>query len=130
LVKLLVVEEGSDAAAELWNSAQPVAASILIYPEGRAALAAARRGGRLTKTGHARALAEFEDLRRDLISVGVDDDLARRAGELAEDLGLRGYDAVHLATALELGDEDVAVVTWDADLRRATERVGLVVAGG
>lgn len=88
-------------------------------------MAAARRGGRLTVEEHARALADFEDLHRELISVGVDDGLARRAGEYAEDLGLRGYEAVHLATALDVGDDEVALVTWDADLRRAAERMGL-----
>jgi predicted nucleic acid-binding protein len=94
-----------------------VASSILAYPENRVALAAARRGGRLTAREHARALADFEDLQGELVSIGVDEALARRAGSLADELRLRGYDAVHLATALELGDDDVALVTWDADLR-------------
>jgi uncharacterized protein len=115
-------------AAELWNSVHPAAASVLAYPEGRAALAAARRGGRLTKVRHARALGDFEGLYRELTSIGVDDDLVHQAGQLAEELDLRGYDAVHLATAMELGD-DVVLVTWDADLQRATERAGLAVAG-
>jgi hypothetical protein len=35
-------------------------------------------------------------------AVGVDVPLAHRTDEYAEDLGLRGYDAVHLATALDL----------------------------
>jgi predicted nucleic acid-binding protein len=125
----VVVEDGSDLAAELWGSAFPAASSILSYPEGRAALAAARRQGRLRKDEHAQALAAFEELQEDLISVGVDSSLARRAGEHAEGLGLRGYDAVHLATALELGDEEVVVVTWDRELARASERVGLGIAG-
>ena len=115
--------------AELWNGAYPAATSILAYPEGRAALAGARRGDRLTKVEHERALADFEEMHQALITVGVDDDLARRAGELAEDFGLRGYDAVHLATALELGGEDVALLSWDADLRHAAAQVGLAVAG-
>lgn len=71
----------------------------------------------------------FEELQSELVIIGVDATLARHAGELAEDLGLRGYDAVHLATALELGDEEVVVVTWDRDLADATERVGLGLAG-
>ena len=123
-----MVEAGSDIATELWDSADQAASSILAYPEGRAALAAARRGDRLTAKAHARALADFEDLYGELITVGVDDDLARRAGEHAEGLGLRGYDAVHLATALDLGDEDTVLVTWDADLKRAAGRAGLAVA--
>jgi hypothetical protein len=129
LVKLVVVEDGSEVAAELWGSAYPAASSILAYPEGRAALAAARRLDRLGADDHRKALADFEDLYADLATVGVDQELAVRAGRYAEDQGLRGYDSVHLATALELGDDEVVVVTWDRDLARATEEVGLGVAG-
>ena len=89
---------------------------------------AAQRRGHLGDE-HARALAVFEELQEDLITVGVDSDLARRAGEHAEDLGLRGYDAVHLATALELGDEEAVLVTWDRDLARASKQAGLGLAG-
>lgn len=116
-------------AAELWGSAYPAASSILAYPEGRAALAAARRLGRLDEAEHRRALADFEELSSELVTVGVDHELAARAGAQAEELGLRGYDAVHLATALELGDEEIVLVTWDRDLAQAAERVGLGVAG-
>lgn len=128
-MKLVVVEDGSEMAAEMWGSAYPVASSILAYPEGRAALAAARRLDRLGKEKHREALAVFEQLYGELLTVGVDQELAARAGEHAESLGLRGYDAVHLATALELGDPEVILVTWDRDLGRAAERVGLGVAG-
>lgn len=116
-------------AAELWTSSHSAASSILAYPEGRAALAAARRLDRLGEEEHRDALAAFEELIADLVTVGVDQKLAARAGAHAEDLGLRGYDAVHLTTALELGDEEIVLVTWDRDLARAAGRVGLGVAG-
>lgn len=57
----------------------------------------------------------------------MDAALARKSGELAERLGLRGYDAVHLASALALGDGEVALITWDLDLRAAAENMGLGV---
>ncbi len=123
-----MVEDGSDLAAELWNTAHPAASSILSYPEGRAALAAARPSGRLTSPRHAQAVADFEDVQRELLLVDVDRDLARHAGQLAGDLALRGYDAVHLATALALADGDVTLVTWDGDLSEAALKVGLAVA--
>lgn len=116
-------------ASELWGSAYPAASSILAYPEGRAALAAGRRLDRLGADEHRKALADFEALYGDLATVGVDRELAVRAGQYAEDLRLRGYDSVHLATALELGDDEVVVVTWDRGLARAAEEVGLGVAG-
>ena len=128
-MKLLVAETGSDLAAELWAAPYPVASSILAYPEGRAALAAARRLGRLEHQAHQEALEEFEAVYAELITVGIDERLAGRAGECAERLGLRGHDAVHLTTALELGDEEVVLVTWDRDFARAGEEVGLALAG-
>jgi len=123
-----VVEDGSELATELWNTAHPAASCILSYPEGRAALATARRAGRLTSPRHAQAVADFEDVQRELLLVDVDRDLARHAGRLADDLALRGYDAVHLATALALADGDVTLVTWDGDLSEAALKVGLAVA--
>jgi predicted nucleic acid-binding protein len=43
--------------------------------------------------------------------VVIDEDLARRAGELAHRLGLLGYDAVQLAKALALGPA-TTFITW------------------
>jgi uncharacterized protein len=122
----VVVEEGSALVAELWATSHQAASSMLSYPEGRAALAAARRGGRLSARAHSRAREEFESAHGELLLVGVDEPLVRVAGELAEDLSLRGYDAVHLASALALG-ADTTLVTWDQELRQAAMQSGCAV---
>jgi predicted nucleic acid-binding protein len=127
LIKLIVVEDGSDTASELWDR-YPAAASVLAYPEARAALAAARRAERLTGRGHDRAVAELEALSSELTVVGVDERLARHAGQLAFEHGLRGYDAVHLASALALDAAETILVTWDHDLSTAAAGAGLAVA--
>jgi uncharacterized protein len=127
LIKLIVVEDGSDVAAELWDS-YPAACGVLAYPEARAALAAARRARRLTARAHARAVAELHTLTAELVIVGVDEALARRAGELADERALRGYDAVHLASALALGPGETILVTWDRDLSNAAVDAGLAAA--
>jgi predicted nucleic acid-binding protein len=103
------------------------ASSILSYPEGRAALASARRGGRLTATGYVRASTEFESLHAELLVVAIDHGLAHRAGALAERFALRGYDAVHLACALSLAT-DTTLVSWDEDLRTAAANSGCSLA--
>ena len=121
-----MTEDGSDVVAELWNGGHPIASGVMTYAEGRAALAAARRAKRLTASQHSLALADLEARASELIWIDIDERLARLAGEQAEAHGLRGYDSVHLATALELHDE-VAMITWDADLRRAAESIGLPV---
>jgi predicted nucleic acid-binding protein len=127
LIKLIVVEAGSDHAAELWDS-YPAAASVLAYPEARAALAAARRVKRLTARAHDRAVAELDVLNAELMIVVVDEALAQRAGELADERALRGYDAVHLASALALDPGETTLVTWDHDLSDAAVGAGLGVA--
>jgi len=122
-----VVEAGSEAASALWSAPLRAASSVLAYPEGRAALAAARRSGRLTAAGYARAKDEFESLHAELLIVGIDDPLAHRAGALAERFALRGYDAVHLACAVSLAN-DTTLVSWDEDLRAAAARAGCTLA--
>lgn len=126
-MKLVVAETGSDLAVALWETSYPAASSILSYPEGRASLAAARRGGRLSSNQHRRALEDFEATHGQLLLVGIDEALTRHAGELAENLGLRGYDAVHLASALALGEE-TTLVTWDKELGQAALESGCAIA--
>ena len=73
-------------------------------------------------------MAELDALNGELVIVGVDEALARRAGELADERELRGYGAVHLASALALGSGETILVTWDRDLSNAAVGVGLAVA--
>jgi uncharacterized protein len=101
---------------------------VIAYPESRAAVAAARRAARIPRARYDALLGELEDIRHELILLDADEPLARRAGDLAEQHALRGYDAVHLATALALGD-DVVVVTWDRDLSTAAAACGCATAG-
>lgn len=129
LVKLVLAEPGSDLAVELWVNSPRVASSILTYPEGCAALAAASRNGRLTPSHYQQALRIFERTFDQLVSIKVDEQLAIAAGERAASFGLRGADAVHLATALDLDDDEVTFVTWDQDLAEAAASAGLAVAG-
>ena len=123
----MIVEDGSELVAELWATRFVAASSVLSYPEGRAALAAARRGGRLTADRHSQACEEFESLQSELLLVGIDGPLARQAGELAEEFALRGYDAVHLASAVAVGDA-TTLISWDQDLKRAAAQCGCGVA--
>lgn len=129
LIKLVLAEQGSELALELWGRSIHPVSSLLAYPEGRAALAAARRGGRLDQRLYDEAQASFDHTYEELIAIGIDQQLTRTAGSLASELSLRGYDAVHLATALDLAEQDVALVTWDRDLSRAALAAGLAVLG-
>jgi len=60
-------------------------------------------------------------------AVDVDEVTATAAGALAVRHGLRGMDAIHLASALLFARARPVVVTWNVELRRAASAEGLAV---
>ena len=58
--------------------------------------------------------------------IDLDPLIANRAGEI-EPVALRSLDAIHLASALGLGDEVAAFVTHDARQADAARALGLTV---
>ena len=125
IVPLIVDEPTTETCNRLWNEATRVVCVRLIYPESRAALARAERLGRLTPLQLREAVAERESIIDEIDLVEIGPDLARDAGDLAEHFGLRGYDAVHLAAALAVNDDDVVLVTGDRELATAARAAGL-----
>lgn len=128
LIPLVIEEAGSENAASLWAAAGRAVSTRLLYPEGRAALAQARRTGRITARHHSQAVGKFDTLFDELDVIEVDDRLARAAGALAETHSLRGYDAVHLAAAERVRDADLVLVAGDRALLGAATSLGMATA--
>jgi len=83
---------------------------------------------RLTRGHLATAVAELDDLVTEVDHIEITPELARQAGDLAEVHDLRGYDAVHLAAARSVADDDLVLVTGDTDLATAAIATGLTVS--
>jgi predicted nucleic acid-binding protein len=93
------------------------------------ALAKAVRVGTLTREAAASALQVFRSEWPNLVRVQATEMLIAQADALAWELGLRGYDAVHLASALLWQDsmsEQVTLATFDRQLWEATSQRGLI----
>jgi predicted nucleic acid-binding protein len=127
-VPLLVTQTGTPLSRVLWDSSDEVVTSRLLYAEAAAALARARRMGRITDRHHRAAVASLSDLWRDFRVVEVDDGVTRRAAELADRCGLRGYDAVHCASAERIDAPDLVVARGDKDVLAACAELGLATA--
>jgi hypothetical protein len=128
LVKLVVEEHGSDIAAALWDGADAVVSSGLAYPEVRAALVAARRDERISARSLRGAKQQWEQLWNALAIVESNRSVLVNAGDVAERYRLRGYDAVHLASALTIPRPHVLMTVWDDRLRDAAVEAGLSLA--
>ena len=130
LVKRYVAERGSDETLELTAAADVVATSLISRAEVAAALAKAARVGILPETDARKAQRAFAAEWPDLARVPVTEALMARAASLAWDHGLRGYDAVQLASALQWQESvgaDVTLATFDRDLWEAGRHAGLLV---
>lgn len=57
--------------------------------------------------------------------IEVDQSLVEDAAELAIDRELRSLDALHLAAALMIADDDLLLATWDRRLHTAAHAAGL-----
>jgi uncharacterized protein len=128
LLKLVIDEDGTEQASSLWQQAGEVAVSRLAWPEAVAALAAARRGRRVSDEGQQTATDGLRSCLERCTVVSLADPLVDRAAELAAGHDLRAADAIHLATALAVIEADSVFVTWDKRLRLAAAQAGLVSA--
>lgn len=127
-IPLVIEESGSETAGRLWDEADRLVSVRLLYAEARAALAQAARTGRLTREQLPRLVKDVDALYAQIDRLEADDLLVRRAGHLAQELGLRGYDAVHLAGAERLQDPDLVLVAGDGPLLGSATELGLAVA--
>ena len=125
-VAIIVDEPGTTAAREFWLEADDVVSSRLIVAETAAALAVGHRVGRLTQDAYARARSVASALLAELDFVEADEGVVARAAELAHASQLRGYDAVHCASAVSIGDHDLVAATGDRQLLAAWSALGIV----
>jgi predicted nucleic acid-binding protein len=117
LVKRYVQEPGSEEVSQLIARARVVGTSAITRVEVTAALARA-------------ALTAFQGEWESLVRVELTEVLLGRAAQVAWERGLRGYDAVHLASALfwqEILGESVTLGTYDRELWEAAGHAGLGV---
>jgi hypothetical protein len=116
LVKLVAEESESAALAR----ALATSAALVSCNLARVEVMLAARGKAAPVVERARRLIDEIEL------IQLDDELLDHAGELGP--GLRSLDAIHLAAAMELGDELEAVVTYDSRMVSAAAALGLPVA--
>ena len=119
IVKLVVPEAETEAllsALERWPDRLS------------SAVAAVELHRALRRAGASRAVrARADAVLSALVLVRVDDPVLQRAAALG-DRFLRSLDALHLATALSLGDDPDGFITYDARLARAARRQRLAVS--
>lgn len=128
LVKLYLDEIHSEAVHRWAQEAEILATSRVAYPETLAALARRWREGDLDEDGFQRVTTAFKT---QWLAFAILDLNETAAGELAIMHALRGFDAIHLAAALDLRREAegtfVAFTAFDGRLAQAARAEGLQI---
>lgn len=128
LIKLYVDETHSGAVTKALSETDAIATSLLAYPETRATLARAQRDKRLRPSDFRQALAQFQQDWASYVVLDTHQALMLHAGELAEHHALRGADAIHLASAIQLAHDlqsspkPMVFLAFDIQLARAAAR--------
>jgi uncharacterized protein len=130
LVKLYVEETSSQDVRSQVARATAVATGSIAYVEARAAFARKRREGGLNEEEYAQVVDSFRGEWPAYLAIDLSDAIIARAADLAEEHDLRGFDAIHLASALALSDRmqcPVAFSCADDRLRSAALARGLSI---
>ena len=127
-VPLLVAEPSSALCRQLWDAADEVVSCVTLRPEVASALWRAHHSGRITTFQQRQLLGAVAELTTQMHLVALDDALAHNASGLALAHGLRGYDAVHAATALAVVADDGLAVSGDQELLAAWRSSGIATS--
>jgi uncharacterized protein len=124
LLKRYVDEHDSDLAEQLLHSDPVLVTSWITLVELRRNLA------RLVDVGELAGLRAQVHADLDAFAlVMVDPTVCETAADLAEQLGMRSLDAIHLASARRLGVPTLTFVTFDLRQAQAARSLGFAVLG-
>lgn len=128
LVKRYIAETGSPQMALAISQADMVGSSAVAQVETTAALSKAIRTQTLSSEEASVAIEIFRNDWPNLIRLQTTEAVIDRAATLAWEIGLRGYDAVHLASAMiwqEGMGETILFATFDKQLWQAASEKSL-----
>jgi predicted nucleic acid-binding protein len=130
LIKRFVAEKGSAVVHALVVQKGPIATAKIAYAEVYAGLTRRLRERSLSKAQHDLACRQFERDWQGYLRVDLHDDVLLLARDLIRRHPLRGFDAVHLASALSLArwlGEEITFAAADDRLLHAARAEGLAV---
>jgi predicted nucleic acid-binding protein len=130
LLKQYIQESGSEEVIKLLRAADSHGTNLLTYVEMASVITRAIRM-KLIHTDEAQAT--WKDFLVDwelLVRLDVSGQITKRAAALAWEHGLRGYDAMHFASALtwqEAIGTPVTLATYDRELSLAAKKAGMEI---
>jgi predicted nucleic acid-binding protein len=128
LLKKYIQEPGSSEVIAGWKEATGIVTSSVAYAESLASFYRKKREVTIHDKKFETILGSFQRDWRSFIRVEVSDDLNETIDKIVGDFPLRGFDAIHLASALIIQEdvsEDFLFACYDKVLFLAAQKAGL-----
>lgn len=132
LVKRYFRESYSDEILSGWKAAAQIITSFVAYAETMASIYRKKREAGLDDLLIREIAGSFRRDWESFIRVEVNEELSEYIDRVVEEYPLRGFDAIHLASALAIHKvfpDDFVFACFDDRLARAAESEGLQVMG-
>jgi len=130
LIKLYVDEIDSGKIKGIANKAAVISTSKIAYAEARSAFARKQREGGFSVSILRKVVEDFNKDWESYFLIEITDGLIRFAGDIAEKYLLRGFDSIHLASAVNLRNKINSAIYFsshDTRLNQAAEKEGISV---
>ena len=130
MLKLYVQEKQTEDVHHLVSTSQSTGTSILTYTEMASAMSRADRVRLISIDEAQAAWNKFLDEWPEINRLRISTQLTERAAALAWEFGLRGYDSMHLASALtwqETLETPVCLATFDRLLWTSGQKAGIKI---
>ena len=130
LVKLYAEEIGSERIRDIVRNATVISTSKIAYAEARAAFARKQKDDGFPIRAWQKMVEDFNRDWEDYFVIEITDGIIKFAGDIAQKHLLRGFDSIHLASAINLKNKirtDVYFSSNDTKLNHAAEKEGIIL---
>jgi predicted nucleic acid-binding protein len=127
LVKLYIEENGSDIVNDRTDKATIVSTSRIAYAEALSAFVRCKDEKVLSKNNYDKCIACFKFDWEMYFVIEASEKVIKIAGDLIEKYSIRGFDSIHLASAMVLKKEinqNIDFMCWDNRLLEAAKKEG------
>ena len=122
---MLIPESGSGPSKEIWEQADDITSTRLMYVEAVAAVSRITHSGRSTSGRESKFVGSLNQKWRRLKIIELEAGLMVDAAACSFRFGLRGYDAVHCAAAALVNGPDLVAASSDRRLLEAWSELGV-----
>ena len=132
IVKFYISEAGSQKVRQVFDLSDVLATCCITYVETISTFTRINNEKKLNDSDYENIVLNFKKDWEDLFVLKIDNTIIKTAGQFIESYQIKGYDSIHLASAVILGKRINQIINfccWDNKLNEAALKENLSIFG-